>query len=259
MSDEDMELDEFTGDGDDGVFESDGTDDIGPKDLDYFTGTQDRTYRLGFVFWDEPLSKIPKSKKEDLKEKIESGQVKVVKTSNGDYIRRPRFLYSKTHWSDETGTFRCFGGLCCKELPAAKAKAATLVVEYATDRDGVLKKPMNYEVKILVLNEKLYKDIQRINRNYPILETDVLLTCDNEKFKTFKAQSAKGSPWQDNEEIVQDVLSVCQGNWDLLKVRALGKRLSEEQLKPLLGIRDRAPQADLSSDAASDLDDILQG
>ena len=246
-------------DDDEGVFDSDGAVDIGPKDLDFFTGTQDRTYRIGFVYFDEPLSNIPKDKREALKEKINAGQIKVVQTKNGDYIRRPRFLYSKTHWSKETGTFRCFKGLCCKELDMAKTKAATLIVEYSTDKDGNVKKPFNYEVKILALNETLYKDIKRVNDNFALLGTDVLLTCTNEQYKTFKAQPSKGSLWQDNDEIVADVLSTCNDNWDMLKVRALGKKMSEEQFKAARGIADRLMAVDLSTDVSAELADILAG
>lgn len=253
------EYKDLTGDDfeDDGIFEADGADTIGPKELDYFTGTQDRTYRLGFIYYEEPLDKIAKEVREALKDKVEAGQAAIIEKGDVKYVRRPRFLYSKTHWSKETGTFRCFGGQCCKDLPAAKLKAATLVVEYVTDKSGVPKKPFNYEVKILTMNEKLYKEIHRMNGNYPLLSTDALLTCVNEDYKTFTGQPAKGCLWQADPQIMADVLEAAAENWELLKVRSLGKRMKEDQYKALMGIVDRVPSADLSADVSAELADIL--
>ncbi len=245
----------------DGVFDSDGTDAIGPKDLDFFAGAQDRTYAMSFIFFDEPLSKIPKEKHPELKEKLKMGQVEEVKTEGGIYIRRPRFLHAKLHWSQETGSFRCFKGACCKELGLAKPRAATLIVEYVTDREGKIKKPFNYEVKMLSLNDTLYKDVQRVNNGFPLLKTDVLLTCVNEQFKTFKAQPmgpSTGCKWQEDPDVVAEVLAVAANSWDSLRAKALGKKLSEEQFKAIMGIADtRVPTAVLSEDISDDLESIL--
>lgn len=248
---------------DDDVFESDGTDSIGSKELDYFAGTQDRTYAISFISFDEPLSAFPKEKLEDLKEKLKTGQVAKVETENGVFIRRPRFFYAKLHWTKETGSFRCFKGVCCREVGLAKPRAATLIVEYVTDREGRIKKPFNYEVKMLSLNDTLYKDIQRINSGFPLLKTDVLLTCTNEQYKTFKAQPmgpSTGCKWQEDPEIAAEVYSVANGCWDTLKAKTLGKKLSEELFKSLMGISDvKIPTASLSDDINEDLESILAG
>jgi hypothetical protein len=250
-------------DEDDGILEFDGIDSVGPEKLPFFKGEQDRKYLVGFIWHEVSAASLKKKYLEDssFKTKVTNGQVKIVEKEDGKYVRRPRFFSVNTHWSEETSTFRCFKGLCCKEFGEPKTKIATLIVKYPTDNHGRPKKEKfdfeDLELYIFSFNEKLYNAIKTANEMYPLLNTDVVLTCTNEDYKTFTAQSAKESIWQN--QCLSEMLKEVAPRWEEVKNRALAKRLTEDSLKEKLGIQDRAEtfSADLNVDVNAQLDDIL--
>ena len=248
---------------------SDGTDQIGPEKLDYFSSVKGQTRGAGFVYYDQPmpdLKKLDPKVVESLKSRISLGQNEVIEKDGHKFLRAPRFIYDDVHWTEDTGRFRCFGGDCCKLLnndskTKKKSRILTLVVESALDKQGAVKKPIsaNWELKILSLTKQLYDEVRRQNMNYPMLQNDYMLTCTSDQFKSYTVAMGKGSAWRSDAEVEEEIMAQAVEQWEVLD-RLVGRHMTEEEFREKMNLgMANAPAVNqtLSADQQAAFEDLL--
>lgn len=105
--------------------------------------------------------------------------------------------FGRTHYTKETGYFLCqsewkqSGGQeivtkvapCCDRLEAPRKRFACLVIHYTTNPTGALIKPFSYQLKLWRFSDDRYIVLRDLNREFPLAEHDVKITCTDDQFQ----------------------------------------------------------------------------
>jgi len=94
----------------------------------------------------------------------------------------------------------------------------------------------------------MYSKLSAADKEFPLSEHDIKLTCTNEDFQTIDVTPCKESLWSGNEELKKKVLEEAENYFEDVG-RNLAADLGISEIRELLGID--APGSD---DAATDVD-----
>lgn len=124
---------------------------------------------------------------------------------------------------------------------------AVLVVYDLVQKDGKMKLK-GYELLPWVFSEKMYKKLSEADKEFPLAQHDIKLTCTNEDFQSIDVQSCRESIWIGSADLKKKILEEASSMFEDIG-RNLAADLSLSEIRELLGID--APGAD---DAATDVD-----
>jgi len=164
------------------------------------------------------------------------------------------FKGAKTHFKDRF--FLCKSTknkkeICCLhsyENNRPKYRIAAVIIVYElVNKDGKTKLK-DYEVLPWIFSEKMYSKLSAADKEFPLSEHDIKLTCTNEDFQTIDVTPCKESLWSGNEELKKKVLEEAENYFEDVG-RNLAADLGISEIRELLGID--APGSD---DAATDVD-----
>lgn len=161
---------------------------------------------------------------------------------------------------------------CCQRLERSKKRCSALVLQYATDRNGVPTRPVGLSYKVWRFNEKTFALLRQVNSEFPLKQHDILVTCltDNDQ----KYQSVNITPCKEQvaslpafvEKYGAEVSQFVVAMQPQLE-RSIGRRLSNEDWAKVL--KTATPGGNSSNNAASSvadegdapasLDDLLNG
>jgi hypothetical protein len=164
------------------------------------------------------------------------------------------FKGAKCHYKD-----RIF---LCKSTPAKKEICCThsyegnrpmyriggvIVIYDMVTKDGKMKLK-GYQLLPWVFREKMYQKLVQADKEFPLDQHDIKLTCSNEEFQTIDIQSCRESIWSSNPELKKKVTEEAQALFEEVS-RNIGSDLGVTEIREVLGID--APGSD---DAAADVD-----
>jgi hypothetical protein len=179
------------------------------------------------------------------------------KDSSGHYVINsgtiPLFKKAEIHFHPSLGYFEDLGVETQKLFGTPKTKLLTIVIKYPTDLDGKLDKSAFLSGEFKILPWKLAPDkfraLKSINDEFPLVTTDLKVSCSDEKFQkmTFSACAGKAL-WMENEDIRKRVLNEVS----LLELKVdLGRRYTLDEIKIKLG-QETAPAPDATSGLGAD-------
>lgn len=154
-----------------------------------------------------------------------------------------------------------------------KTRFATIVLQYACDTSGKPFIPLSIDVKVLKLDSSKVSALQTINSEFPVANSDLLVSCDDEKFQTvgFSATSKSYYPDWVNEikksgssenlqklRVIEDKMALVESNMH----SEYGRRLSIDQIRDILELDKDVVSAGTSEVAPVkrvNLDDDIDG
>lgn len=157
----------------------------------------------------------------------------------------------RVHYHENTGSFRCFEGACCKKLKLPRVRYVFPIVVYDTNKKG---KPVSKEVtvKALQLGQGLYDDIITIREMHgDISNIDLLVTCKDEQYQRLSFTPAGKARWRRSGEITKYVLDFWKDNNEYL-FDGIAREMDEEQFKEEMDLSDVNTQID-----SDDFDDAF--
>lgn len=126
-----------------------------------------------------------------------------------------------------------------------KTRFATIVLQYACDAAGKPYTPLSMEVKVLKLDSNKVSALQTINSEYPVANSDLLVSCEDEKFQTVTFSATAKSYFPEWEaqiresgssenlmklQVIKDKMSMVESTMHL----EYGKSLSIDQIRDIL-------------------------
>lgn len=144
----------------------------------------------------------------------------------------PKFKQAEIHYIPTKGYVLDNEYLSAK-LGAPKRRIATFIVKYATDANGNVQKPFNYEVMEWQISPDKYSQLAAIHSEYPLTVHDLKVTCTDDQYQkmTFIATRNKAL-WQQNEDIKKAILEEVE---QLALRLHLGRDLPIDDLKDHFG------------------------
>lgn len=135
----------------------------------------------------------------------------------------------------------CKSGLCCELAPKpSEFRIGAVVIQYATTKNGELKKPFSYELKPWVFSEKKFLSLKRVNEEWKLEEHDLKVLCKEAQYQQLEFTACKESLWQKNDKLKAEVLAAIPG---VMKQVWLGKDLTPDELKELAGMASEGVEA----------------
>jgi hypothetical protein len=180
----------------------------------------------------------------ELTYKAKKGHVDRIYLLNDKDVR-----YGKVHYVEGRGYMLCDQGSCCREFGAPTRRFATWVVQFATERDGKLRKPLSYEIRALVFNDRKWIQLKHIKQEWG-LDRDLTVTLDgDETFQNLKFQPCKESVFaiggDDGKKLRERILE---------ELKDLEKDVS---LDLFIGRKRETDETDVDDLEAGSLDDLL--
>lgn len=129
---------------------------------------------------------------------------------------------------------------------------AVLVIYEISKKDGK-DKLTGYELVPWVFSDKMYQKLNTANKEFPLKEHDILVSCDNEEFQNLIIQSCNACFWRSKPELEKKIMEESDPLFEKVGSN-LASDLSIEEIKELLGI-DTAGSDDAATDVQ--LDDVL--
>lgn len=122
-----------------------------------------------------------------------------------------------------------------------------LLIYDLAEKDGKTKLK-SYELLPWLFWPKMYQKLKAADKEFPLAEHDIKLSCTNEDWQTIDVQSCRESIWSSNEGLKKKVLEEAEKLWEDIN-KNLGSDLSLSEIKELLSIEDGGVD-----DAAADVD-----
>lgn len=193
------------------------------------------------------------------KDEIKSGLYEKYKGKKGEVHRaaivytdpKAMFAGAKVHFNQRF--FLCKKGVCCDKCGPAKWRVGAVLCKYATDRQGMPKKPFSYELLPWMFSEQTYTKLRNVNSEFPLASHDVKISCTNEEYQHIDISPCQEALWLAKDDIKNRILEEAKPIWDFIK-KSIAQDLSIEEIKELLGIATGAGQDPTSK---LDLDDVL--
>lgn len=161
------------------------------------------------------------------------------------------FAGSKVHYKERY--FHCKKGKCCEVIGPSKWRVGAVVVQYATDKQGNLRKPFSYDLWPWIFGEVTYNKMKTVNSEFPLVTHDIKISCENEEYQHLNITPCSESIWTAKDEIKTPVLEQAKGIWEYVK-KSIASELSVEEINDLLGIGGGGAS---DPSAALNLDDVL--
>jgi len=175
-------------------------------------------------------------------------------TDRVGFVFPTRIKKAKVHFKDKY--IVCKNGLCCEKLGPATFRLGLVLVQYGTDKMGILEKPFRYDVKQWVFSGKKYEDLRSLNSEWPLQDHDVKITCIEEGFQQLKYVACKDSVWQGNDKLKVQIEREAEA---ALKSLHLAKEMTLDELKEHLGIESSGPSDGFDPSSEGEFDDMLTG
>lgn len=138
----------------------------------------------------------------------------------------------KMHYKERY--FQCKGSICCEKLGAPRYRIGAVVIVYATDNLGNVKKEFGYEIKPWMFGDQTYSKLKNANSEFPLMSHDIKVNCTNQDYQNLDFTPCKESIWQSKDDFKKKVLAEAKPTWEYLK-KNLASNLSIEEIKDLLG------------------------
>ncbi len=161
------------------------------------------------------------------------------------------FVGNKIHFKEKY--FICKKGKCCELLGPARYRIGAVIIKYATDKQGALKKPFSYDIYPWLFGEQTYAKLKSANSEFPLTTHDIKITCENEDYQNLTPSVCNECVWTSKEELKKMVLEQARPMWESLK-RSIGQDLSVEEINDLLGA---SSPAGSDPSTSIDLDSVL--
>ena len=146
------------------------------------------------------------------------------------------FAGAKIHYYDpQKKYFLCKNGLCCEKLGPPKWRVGMGMIQYATEKNGAMKAPFNYEIKPWIFSETTFAKLKSLNNEFPLATHDIKISCTNEEYQHLDITPCQESYWQVKEELKKKILDEAKPVWDFIK-KSLGSNLSAEEIKDLFSM-----------------------
>lgn len=161
------------------------------------------------------------------------------------------FAGSKIHFKERY--FLCKKGKCCEICGPAKWRVGSVIIKYGTDKQGLIKKPFNYELLPWLFSEATYIKLKTVNSEFPLATHDIKISCTNEEYQHLDITPCNECIWTAKDELKNIVLETAKPIWDYVK-KSIASDLSVEEINDLLGLT-----TSIASDPSSkiDLDSVL--
>jgi hypothetical protein len=143
------------------------------------------------------------------------------------------FAGSKIHYANNR-YFLCKKGLCCEKCGPAKWRVGSVIVKYATDRNGAIKQPFGYELMPWVFGEQTYVKLKTVNSEFPLASHDLKISCENDDYQHLSFAPCNESIWLAKDELKRKILEDARPIWESVK-KSIASDLSIEEIKDLLG------------------------
>lgn len=157
-----------------------------------------------------------------------------------------RVVAIKAHYTEELGSFLCFGGSCCNlGLPRVKYLFPCLV--YETNKKGV---PISNKVdyRCLALGKDAYNDILTMQElNGDITGIDIIVTCNDEQYQKVSFQPAGPARWRKSKRIVKETQDFWKDHMKDL-IAPVARKITEAELKKASAGDITPPQGEVNFD-----------
>lgn len=135
----------------------------------------------------------------------------------------------------------------------AKWRIGAVIVIYTMSDDG--SKLKDWYVTPWIFSETMYNKLKTANREFPLTNHDITLTCTNEEFQNIDVQSCSKSFWTSKEEFKKKVLEAATPYMDQV-AKNIASDLTVTEIRELLGC-DIPGSDDAAEDV--DIDSIVDG
>ena len=171
----------------------------------------------------------------------------------------PFTLKARVHYKDGFGTFLCRSTadnqeVCCKTVGDAGLRFGTIIVHYNTDKDGKMKKPFGYDLKLWYFSDKKFDKLRSLHREFSLAGHDMVVTCDNDDYQHLNFLPTKECVMRIKEELAKKIIAQAEKMKPDLKKR-LAKSRSVEELREEFGLETTSGQIDESD--IGDYSDVL--
>ena len=171
----------------------------------------------------------------------------------------PFTLKARVHYKDGFGTFLCRSSgeskeVCCRTLGDPGLRFGTIILQYATEKNGTPKKPFSYDIKLWYFSDKKFDKLRSLHREFSLAERDVLVSCDNDDYQHLNFTPCKDSIMRAKDEFAQKIIDQAEKMKPDLKKR-LAKSRSVEEIREELGLETSGGQIDESD--IGDYSDVL--
>jgi hypothetical protein len=72
---------------------------------------------------------------------------------------------------------------CCKWLGSSSPRFAALVIQYGTTSTGEIAQPFKYSLKVWRFGVDKFKNLQQINRDFPLTKHDLSVSCTDNTYQ----------------------------------------------------------------------------
>lgn len=83
--------------------------------------------------------------------------------------------------------------VCCEKFGLPSKRFAALIIHYGTDASGRLLTPFSYSLKVWRFGEKVFDQLRTQNREMPLEQHDLLVSCQDEQFQKISFSACKES------------------------------------------------------------------
>jgi len=131
------------------------------------------------------------------------------------------------------------------------------IIKYATEKNGTIKKPLEYSIIPWICNESTYVKLKNIHSEFPLTTHDIKISCTNEEYQHLDLTPCNESIWTAKEEFKNKILEEAKPVWEFVK-KSIAGDLSIEEINELLGVSTPgSPVTGMDPSSAVDLDSVL--
>ena len=192
-----------------------GDDNVGNVRVDKFKATKDKVERIAFAW----------------QGKNKDGEVK------------PKFLHTQTYFIPGHGYIIDKPGFSEIIGSRPKTRYGTIIVVYNTDKKGEFYKDENdkpvlsYEIKPWFFSVKKYQDLQSLDKKFPLVDHDLELVCNDEKYQNMTITPHHKSVLKSllkNEKHKEKIMDEVARLKDTI-ANDIGRDINKEKLLEILG------------------------
>jgi len=192
-------------------------------------------------------------------EDIKGGIFEKYKAKKGEIHRcgivytdpKAMFAGQKIHFKDRY--FICKQGKCCEVLGPAKWRVGCVLIKYATDKAGNIKKPLSYELLPWAFSDQTYLKLKNINNDFALATHDIKIGCDNDEYQHLIINPCPESIWTAKDELKVGIIEQAKPVWESIK-KSLASNLTVEEINDLLGL---SSSTSIDPTTKINLDDVL--
>jgi hypothetical protein len=139
-----------------------------------------------------------------------------------------QIFFAKTHYEQGIGLFYCFEDACC-DATDAQGRYILPIIVYDTNKDGDVISP-KFTIEYLAIGEGAYKNLNLLNKAYPLSTLDLYVSCEDEQYQKNAYQSAGPALWLQNEAFKAAVVDAYNRLWKHV-LRSYAKRLGKTKVE----------------------------